>query len=147
MPQVRTEFSAAGGVLRVALNPEQSCASVYFARQPEGVAAMRTFNGASNVALAPSGKLKVRFTRGANTIPSCTLWVGNVDLEKEELVAEIHTIRRTAGLNMCVGKNYLFVDFESIDDAITVREKIEGRSFGGKNIVVGFRNPPNHFQR
>ena len=47
----------------------------------------------------------------------------------------------------CAGKNYLFVDFDSIDDALTVRERIEGRAFGGKTIVVGFRNPPNQFQR
>ena len=70
-----------------------------------------------------------------------------VELEKDELVDEIQRLRRPSRLNLCAGKNYLFVDFDSIDDALTVRERIEGRAFGGKTIVVGFRNPPNQFQR
>ena len=146
--QLRLEFGAAGEVLRVALNAEQSCASVCYSRQAEGVAAMGLFHGAASALASGGGPLRLRFTRGANTIPSCTLWVGNVEHEaKDELVEAIHRLRRPSRLNMCQGKNYLFVDFDSIDDAITVREKIEGKAFGGKAIVVGFRNPPNQYQR
>ena len=39
---------------------------------------MRLLSGVTTTALAPGAKLKLRFTRGANTIPSSTLWIGNV---------------------------------------------------------------------
>ena len=64
---------------------------------------MHRFQGYKRPGLSDEGAhLKLRFTRGPNTIPSSTLWVGNIESsDKNALLCAVNEVRAPSRLKMC----------------------------------------------
>merc|ERR1712185_806532 len=112
-----------GEVQRLNIVPESGCAFVHFTTVDEAQEAWSKLNGVP----VGSKALCLRFTKGTNNNPSRTLWVGNVDCNRDDLFREFAKYCKPLRINRCLRKNYAFIDFESCEEAISAKKHMDGK--------------------
>ncbi|KAI9764633.1 MAG: hypothetical protein M1840_008130 [Geoglossum simile] len=103
---------------------------------------LRTFNINRENTSAPSRSH--RRSDGSELPPTHQLYVANLlyDVTKEDLRAEMEEFGEVVSSKIImqndVSRGYGYVEFKELDDAIRARAELNGKVFGGRQIVVNY---------
>ncbi|KAI8930081.1 hypothetical protein BC831DRAFT_441253 [Entophlyctis helioformis] len=139
-------FSAFGTIESIRMLPERECAFINYARLEDAVAGRQQMQGGRvGHCIVRIGYGKVDATHeNPAMLPTKSLWIGNISptttpLELERVFSAYGAVESARVLSH---KNCGFVNFVSLEDAITARTGLNGKDVGGSTVKIGYAKVP-----
>lgn len=145
MEDLRSHFDTFGEIESIRVLPEKECGFVNYVLLKDAVTAKETMEGFKfENTIIKIGYGKVESIQEPGTIPTKSLWVGNlaVSIKAKDLEEIFLKFGHVESVRVLIQKNCGFVNFIDVEDAISAREELDGQELSGSVVKIGFAKVP-----
>eukprot|EP01095_Lingulamoeba_sp_RSL-Kostka_P014151 TRINITY_DN608_c0_g1_i1.p1 TRINITY_DN608_c0_g1~~TRINITY_DN608_c0_g1_i1.p1 ORF type:complete len:344 (+),score=130.91 TRINITY_DN608_c0_g1_i1:929-1960(+) len=141
--ELREEFGEFGNITGLRILRDRYCAFITFETVFEAVVAKRELNGQ----IFGNQYIVINFRQADKNVhtditvtnpPSNSLWVGNISegVNKQDLLKEFGSFGHIESIRIL--RNCAFVNFQTVEQAATALDHLQGRQLGDMNIKINY---------